>query len=333
MPKRQSDTFRLGVNFAIKSMDNAPVMGTDETEEVITIEGYANFSGTCVDESTTMMDRVGDIVVPSGIEITNYKKSPVILFQHDRDNVIGKAVTITQKPDGLFVKAEIHAGACEHEIFYAIKNGLFTSFSIGFRTKKAEWKPVGDTEVFFITKSELLEVSVVSIPCNTDSTFSLVKSFEGNFYAGDVDFTPKSAPTADETTTCAGDNTMRIKLRDMLPEDKVKELEGLGLAETLDEFREVDTKSFIEALVHKQVAAAVKEAMDAFSAEQTKTDEPVSEEAVEPEQPAEETASEEDSEAKEDAENEVVDKEDDVEAIKSLTDAIATLKAVVAEEK
>lgn len=331
----QPEAFRLGINFKIKDTSTMPMANVDasmpeEVEEVITIEGYANFSGACVDESTTMMDRVGDVVVPSGINIDNYQKSPVILFQHDREYVIGKAVVVTKKLDGLYVTAEIHSGACEEEDFYAIKNGLYTSFSIGFRTKSASWKPIGDTEVYFIDKSELLEISIVSIPCNTDSTFQVVKSFEGNFYAGDVNFTPTPTQPVGSNKTIDGENVMKIALRDMLSEEKVKELEALGLGASLDALQDVDTKSFIESLVAKQFAV-LKEEIEVLITEKTKAAEPAAEEEAASAQPTEEAAAKGEGEANEDAVPEV--KEEDVAAVKSLSDAVASLKALVIDEK
>lgn len=325
------ETFQLATHF--KMLCSEPAESTDGAE-VITIEGYCNFSGECSGENDTFIDRVGDVVVPAGIELANYKKSPVILFQHDRDDVIGKALTITKKKDGLFIKAEIHQGACEEDVFYAIKNGLYTSFSIGFRTKKAEWKQVGDREVFFITKSELLEVSVVSIPANVDSTFTLCKSFDGNIYAGELEFPPQAKLADVDSSTksieSSEDATVKLKLRDLLTADKVKELEDLGLGSTLDELKEVDTKSFIAGEISKHLEA-FKEEIKTLIAEAVKPAEPTKGDEESSEKPAGEEESTEESSTEEGQEE---TKQDEVSAedIKSLSDAIETLKSLASAE-
>lgn len=327
------DAFRLGVNFAIKSMNDQPMGGEGETEEVITIEGCANFSGNVVSESSTFIDRVGDVVVPDGIDVTNYKKSPIILFQHDRTQVIGKAIDITKKSDGLYVTAEIHAGACDDEVFYAIKNGLYTSFSIGFRTRKAEWKTIGDTEVFFITQSELLETSIVSIPCNTDSTFSVVKSFDGNIYSNDVDYAALSQEDSkNKSLNVDGDEYMKVKLRDTLSADMVKAMEEKGLTKMLDEAVEVDTKTFIEDLVASTVTAEVAKAIEAYKQSLVPVEEEKTQEQIEAEEKAladaQALAAQEEEAAAVEAKL-----QSEATAFKSLSDEIANLKALVIEEK
>lgn len=336
--KPSTDTFCLGVNFKVKDLNMVPLAGCDATEEVITICGYANFAGSCVDEASTFMDRVGDIVVPDGIDLTNYKKSPIILFQHDRETVIGKAVELTKRVDGLYVTAEVHAGACEEETFYAIKNGLYTSFSIGFRTRKAEYKTVGDKEIFFITNSELLEISVVSIPACTDSTFNVVKSFEGNIYAGDLDHSPQNIPAKNAEYKHEGDRTLKILFRDSLTSDQVKEFETLGLAGKLDEPVEVDTKLYVDAKY-----ATLKAVIDGLTetvATLTKSAEAEAETTTEEALPtaeevaaaaAEAIAAEEVAAAAVEAAVEE-EKAANVEAVKALSESFATLKALVEEK-
>ncbi|MFP9035653.1 HK97 family phage prohead protease, partial [Enterococcus faecalis] len=60
------------------------------------------------------------------------------------------------------------------------KNGVLKTLSIGFRCLDAEWDEA--TDIFIIKDLELYEVSVVSVPCNQDSTFNLAKSMNGHDY-------------------------------------------------------------------------------------------------------------------------------------------------------
>ena len=104
----QNKDFNLQVGFKVKE-------AMESNEDVVIIEGYANYFGNSKDDdySEVYIDRANEVVVPSGIDIRAYKKNPVILLNHDRTKVIGRAVTVTKKADGLFIKAEIHKGACD----------------------------------------------------------------------------------------------------------------------------------------------------------------------------------------------------------------------------
>jgi Phage head maturation protease len=91
-----------------------------------------------------------------------------------------------------------------HGVQSLIRDGALKSFSVGFRVKDASYDKNSDT--FFIKDLELLEISVVSVPANQDSLFSVRKSFEDDngyeefkkqFITEDTDATTD----ADSTTT------------------------------------------------------------------------------------------------------------------------------------
>mgnify|MGYP000214508014 CR=1 FL=1 len=139
--------------------------GTEELPLVIT--GYAN---------TTGKDRSNDVIPDSawkGEALTNYKKNPIILAFHDHTKPIGTCDEATIDSKGLKVVATISKAA--GEVYDLIKEGILKAFSVGFIVKDADWDPKSD--VFVIKDLELLEISVVSVPCNQDSTFSLAKAF------------------------------------------------------------------------------------------------------------------------------------------------------------
>ena len=310
-----------------------PCTCEEGTGKIIQIKGMANFCGDLNNDADVYVDHGGDVMVPSGFDLTVWNKNPQILWQHNRDYTIGKGLQATKLANGLEVTAEIHEKAMEEQDFYKVEQGLVTMFSVGFRTLKGEWKVINDREVYFITKALLYEVSVVSIPMNAESQFTRIKSLEdGSFSAGDLYLSPESSLPAKDASNKSedGDEYMKIKLRDILPADKVKELDDLGLADTLDELKEVDTKSFIQALVSKEVQAVVAKALEDFKAELTKAAEVTAEETTEEESPA----SEEEPAADEEAIVEETEEEKaaNVEAVKALSESIASLKALVEEK-
>ena len=139
----------------------------DMSIDSIMIEGYA---------STTDTDRQGDIV-PATVwknGMKNYLKNPVILAYHDHSEPVGRMVDHRVDSKGLWIKARISAAA--GEVFNLIKDNVLTAFSIGFRIADAEYDAA--TELFVVKDLELHEISVVSVPANQNTLFSLSKSFK-----------------------------------------------------------------------------------------------------------------------------------------------------------
>ena len=130
--------------------------------------------------STSDADRIGDIVSPrawgkGGLD--NFKKNPIILFNHNHNKPIGKATEIKMVDGGLRMKAFISKAAPDG-VYQLIKDGILGAFSVGFMIKDADY--IEETGGLKIKLAELLETSVVSIPMNQAATFSLAKSFESN---------------------------------------------------------------------------------------------------------------------------------------------------------
>ena len=136
------------------------------------IAGYAN---------TITKDRAGDVVTAEawakGVE--NYRRNPVLLYQHKHDSPIGRVDKITVDKKGIFVEAAVSEAAETNQgIQTLIRDGALKSFSVGFRVKDGKYNREDDS--MMITDVELMEISVVSVPCNQDSLFSIRKSFESD---------------------------------------------------------------------------------------------------------------------------------------------------------
>lgn len=142
---------------------------SDSTDEnFVMISGYA---------STQDVDRQGDVVPATvwqkGLE--NYLKNPVILAFHDHSQPVGKMVEHRiDKDQGLWIKAKISSAS--DRIFKLIKDGILSAFSIGFRVKDADYDSA--TKLFVVKELELHEISVVSVPANQNTIFSLAKAFD-----------------------------------------------------------------------------------------------------------------------------------------------------------
>lgn len=159
----------INLNAEIKSVkavgegDNPPLK----------IKGYAN---------TITKDRAGDVILSeawtTSNALKNFMKNPIMLFGHNHSRPIGKILDLVPTESGLMVEGEV--SAADLQIYSLIRDEVLKTFSVGFYIKDAEWDDM--TETFIIKDLELLEISVVSVPCNQDSTFSLSKSVNHNDY-------------------------------------------------------------------------------------------------------------------------------------------------------
>jgi HK97 family phage prohead protease len=127
------------------------------------IEGWANPS---------TKDRMKEVLNPKSWKLENYKKNPVILFDHGQDVYygsmpIGKALSIEAKDGGLYTKVKISGSKTERitAIRDLIEEGILKAFSVGFDPGREESSD-GGKELF---DNELLEISVVPIPMHQDA--------------------------------------------------------------------------------------------------------------------------------------------------------------------
>ena len=170
-------------------------------DKFLKIAGYAN---------TTSKDRSGDKITSTawakGIE--NYRRNPVLLYQHKHDCPIGKCTKIAVDKKGIYVEAGVSTAAEKnHGVQTLIKDGSLKSFSVGFRAKDGHYDKKSDSMV--ITDLELMEISVVSVPCNQDSLFSVRKNFDS-----DTEYKSFVSSFKDMHTAPMGDTQHEIKVGD-----------------------------------------------------------------------------------------------------------------------
>ena len=222
----------------------------------IMIEGYA---------STNDVDRQGDIVPASvwtaGME--NYLKNPVILAYHEHCEPIGRMVEHRIDEKGLWIKARISAAA--EDVFNLVKDGVLTAFSIGFRIVDAEYNSAA--ELFVVKELELHEISVVSVPANQNTIFSLSKAFNTaeEFKSFKMQFAPKSesAKGLESSTEAKSDINKEWNIMDP------KELEQM-LAKAAASAAEQTAKAIADQQAKSAAEQAAKEKQQAEFDEKVK---------------------------------------------------------------
>lgn len=132
------------------------------------IKGYA---------STGNIDRSGDSIPPSLLvdAFAKYLEYGTMLYEHGQDptyarKTIGLVKTGYIDNKGLHVEATIS----DDWIWEKIQLGELKAFSVG---GKAQWAYDMQKDVNVATMIDLYEISVVSIPDNTEAMFEIAKSF------------------------------------------------------------------------------------------------------------------------------------------------------------
>lgn len=138
--------------------------------------------------SREVVDRDGDILRASGVDLTNYYKNMVFLsFHNTRDFPLGKTEKVWVEGDR--VKAIVYFPTLDELssnpeyasekarlvdfTYFCYKTKMLNAVSVGFIP--LEWT---ETKTGYdITKWELLEFSAVAVPANQDAIAEAVKSF------------------------------------------------------------------------------------------------------------------------------------------------------------
>lgn len=198
--------------------------------------------------STNSTDRSGDIIEEAAWTkggLDNYLNNPIILFNHDYNQPIGRAVQLGTNDNGLQLKAKIAKSA--GHVGELIKEGVLGAFSVGFRVKDAEY--MVETDGYKIKDAELLEVSVVTVPANQAATFSLAKSFDS---LGDYEEFKKSFKQEDPVPRIIKPDPVK---HDQTPQDLETQVKAT------EKPMEVDIDKIVAQAVEKTATAmAMKEA-------------------------------------------------------------------------
>ncbi len=136
--------------------------------------------------TTRAMDRDREIVLPEGIELEDYRANPIVLFGHDQNKPVGKCLWVKATPEGLTAKTRYaerpksFVGEWQPDfVFEMVRADVLRGKSIGFlplemRDPTAEELAEYPDCQNVITRSLLLEYSVVSVPSNPNALVEVV---------------------------------------------------------------------------------------------------------------------------------------------------------------
>ena len=120
--------------------------------------------------SDATVDRLGDIIEPSGWELDHFRRNPIALFNHKSDMPVGKWRNIRVDGEQLVAEFEPAEKGTSHrvdEILRLIEQDILRATSVGFRSIQQEpIDPKGRVKGTRFLRQELLETSIVSVPAN-----------------------------------------------------------------------------------------------------------------------------------------------------------------------
>ena len=151
---------------------------TTEGIPYIKIKGYAS----------KMLDASGQYVIDAdrenvdtmGIDLKRLMSGNLpLLFGHDQSKPVGKVVSATYKTDGLEVEAILYKlpnDQLTNFVYESVKVGTLNSFSVGILVEEFDMIEKGGKDYLQLSKSEIIELSIVAVPSNSHATFGILES-------------------------------------------------------------------------------------------------------------------------------------------------------------
>jgi len=230
--------------------------------------------------STEAVDRYGDIIVADGWDLRNFKKNPIALWQHNSSQPIGNWADVRVEEDQLVARLEMvkpGISSIADMLRGMLETRVLRAVSVGFIPLKAEeiLDSKGNWTGYRFTKSELLEISVVSVPANPEAlalarslgaspeTMELLRSKTGVFQVRSIAGTPPgpSAHPPANTTNPKGKTTMptiaeRIASREAAMAVMRDQIAELGTIEDPNESQDLQLQELTANLTASTAALA-----------------------------------------------------------------------------
>ena len=147
--------------------------------------------------STIDIDADGEIVLPSAIKTDRYAKNPIVLYNHNLENLpVAKCTALKITDKGIMASTEFASHQEAQDVYHLVKQGVLNTFSIGFipikYVKKGtsefntivkdlqmkhpdKFKDLSDLKQILVD-AIMYEYSVVNVPANEDALILECKS-------------------------------------------------------------------------------------------------------------------------------------------------------------
>lgn len=141
----------------------------DTIEEVdgdaLLIKGMAN-AYLSKEKEEVVVDDWGTTFSPMSFGLDTYINNPVVLSNHNTHLPVGTATKVEKREDGLYIEAMVYKHSDE-TTYYNVRNKVVRMFSVGVHIQEEYWSDI--LEAWVVVKADLVEISIVSLPSNTQS--------------------------------------------------------------------------------------------------------------------------------------------------------------------
>jgi phage head maturation protease len=140
--------------------------------------------------TTDSLDRDNEVVMPDGMNAVDYEKNPLLLWNHDQGQPIGKCIGLTRKSNAIIGEFEFakRPEGFQGEFFpefvaALVGQGIVKGTSIQYipepngarRANDADTKRYGAQLKTVYSRWKLLEVSVAPLQANPDALVTAIK--------------------------------------------------------------------------------------------------------------------------------------------------------------
>jgi phage head maturation protease len=204
---------------------------SEEVKAFIDATKAATDTGTFeVIATTEHVDRYNEVIELGGWQLEHFRSNPVILWGHDHSKLIGMATSVDIIDGKMIVKGKFAPTEEGQEKRRLYELGFLRATSVGFIEKERTGSR--------ITKSELLELSFVSVPANpfalslaTEKGLSLDEMVTKGFMHIEKDTEPETVPEPEVIPEPEAEKKLDIKEISTLAQtlkDAIVALEAIG---------------------------------------------------------------------------------------------------------
>ena len=241
--------------------------------------------------SSNAIDRVGDSINVKNIDLTEYEKNPIVLYNHNRDIIIGNSI-IKRVGDLLYGDVwfdEIHE--ISKKTKQQVDAGTLKTASIGLEVYETKFRELSAQERFdnkrtwinevrIIDKSLMYEWSVVPMPANVEAELqrakekgydveNMIKSFE----IENTEINTNKEIVMEQTIEKAGAKLSKTN-KEALEQAKDLIIKVLGATEDEDEMKTFEIENQITKLENevKDLADKLVNLIEKSNEPETKND-------------------------------------------------------------
>lgn len=134
--------------------------------------------------TTDSVDKEREVILPDGLDLESFRRNPIVLYQHLENQPIGKSLWIKPVANGIKSKtlyasrpADFQGDFLPDLVFALVQQQILKGRSIGFiplvidtpTPEQLQARPDWKDADLIISKGEMFEYSVVSVPCNDEA--------------------------------------------------------------------------------------------------------------------------------------------------------------------